>query len=40
MVTEANRKAELDMEPVIQKLVKLQKNLKYGESALQLYELD
>ena len=40
MVTEANRKAELEMEPVIQKLVKLQKNLKFGESALQLYELD
>lgn len=40
MVTEANRKAELDMEPVIQKLIKLQKNLKIGESALQLYELD
>ena len=40
MVTEANRQAELDMEPVIQKLIKLQKNLKVGESALQLYELD
>lgn len=40
MVTKANREAELQMEPVIQKLVKLQKNLKICESALQLYELD